>query len=71
MALSPTHFGESIFAAMVNDQRESFLSLPALHDLADTEFARSAQRIAFCERHSVDLETAPLTVRAGLMSQFI
>jgi hypothetical protein len=49
MALSLTHLGESIFAAMINGQRESFLTIPGLSGLANLEFVRSARQVAFCE----------------------
>jgi hypothetical protein len=49
MTLSLTHLGESLFAAMINQQRESLLSLPGLRELVSSEFALSEPRIAFPE----------------------
>lgn len=46
---SLTHFGEVIFAAMVNSRRESLLSLPNLFDFANPEFVLSAPQVAFPE----------------------
>ena len=49
MALSLTHLGESIFAAMINRHRDAILSLPGLRGLVSSEFVHSEPRIAFPE----------------------
>lgn len=49
MVLSLTHLGEEIFAAMVNSNRGSLLSLPNLPHFVDPQFVKTARQIAFPE----------------------
>ena len=49
MTISLTHFAETIFAAMVNEHREAFLSLCKLADVADLKYVRTVKTLASCE----------------------
>lgn len=49
MPIALTHFAESVFAAMVNEQRDAFLSLCGLTDEADADFVHAVHELAACE----------------------
>lgn len=49
MPIALTHFAEKVFAAMVNEQRDAFVSLCGLTDDADADFVHAARELAACD----------------------
>ena len=49
MPIALTHLAEKVFARMVNEQPDAFLSLCGLTDEADADFVHAARELAACE----------------------
>lgn len=49
MLITLTHVAEKVFAAMVNKQRDAFLSLCGLTEEADADFVHAVDELAVCE----------------------